>query len=88
MSVESFEEKVRSAGHRVLVWANGPGYEYGCRAHPYRKILQCRRGSIVFHFPERDVTLSMGGEMVLEPGVEHSATVWPSGVACVEAQVS
>ncbi len=79
---------MRSAGHPVSEWSNGPGYKYAAHSHPYKKILRCLEGSIVFHLPDRDVTLSTGGQMELERGVEHSATVGPSGVRCVEAHAS
>lgn len=79
---------MRSAGHPVSEWSNGPGYEYAAHSHPYKKILRCLEGSIVFHLADRDVTLSSGDEIVLEPGVEHSATVGPSGVQCAEAHAS
>jgi quercetin dioxygenase-like cupin family protein len=88
VSARSFVEEMRSAGHPVSEWSNAPGYEYATHSHPYKKILQCVEGSIVFHLRGRDVTLSTGDRLVVEPGVEHSATVGPLGVRCAEAHVS
>lgn len=88
MSTESFKEEMRSAGHPVSEWSNGAGYKYAAHSHPYKKILHCMGGAIVFHLRDRNVKLSAGDRMVLEPGVEHSATVGPSGVCCAEAHVS
>jgi quercetin dioxygenase-like cupin family protein len=79
---------MRSAGHPVSEWSNGPGYKYATHSHPDTKILRCLEGSIVFHLHDRDVELSPGERLVLEPGVEHSATVGPSGVHCAEAHAS
>lgn len=68
-------------------WSNGPGYEYAAHSHPYRKILRCLAGSIVFHLPDRDVPLATGDRLELDAGVEHSASVGPSGVRCTEEHV-
>ena len=66
-------------------WANGPGDRYGRHAHPYRKVLFCLEGSIVFHTDEGDLTLTAGDRLDLDPGTPHAATVGPDGCACVEA---
>jgi mannose-6-phosphate isomerase-like protein (cupin superfamily) len=88
VSTDAFAEEMRSAGHPTSEWANGPGFEYAPHSHRYRKMLQCLEGSIVFHLPDRDVALAPGDRMVVDPGVQHGATVGPSGVRCVEAHVS
>lgn len=84
---ESFVDEMRAAGHAVSEWSNGPGYRYAPHAHPYKKILCCLDGSIVFHFGDRAVSLRTGEQVVVEPGVEHSAVVGPGGVRCAEAYV-
>lgn len=76
------------AGHPVSEWSNGPGYVYSTHSHPYGKILCCLEGSIVFHVEHRDESLGPGDRLVVEAGVEHSATVGPAGVRCAEAHVS
>lgn len=48
-------------------------------------MLYCAAGSIVFHLPQGDITLRAGGRLDVAPGTEHSATVGPDGVTCVEA---
>lgn len=87
MDTSSFVEEMSAEGHTVREWANGPGDTYSAHSHPYRKVLCCLAGSIVFHLPDGDESLSPGDRLVVEPGVEHSATVGDSGVRCAEAQV-
>jgi quercetin dioxygenase-like cupin family protein len=87
VSAESFSDEMRALGHPVSEWSNGPGDTYAAHAHPYKKILCCLDGSIVFHFGDRDVHLTAGDRTVVEPEVEHAATVGPSGVRCAEAHV-
>ena len=58
-------------------WSNLPGDTYGRHAHGYHKVLFCLEGSITFHLDE--------GDVALEPGTEHRATVGPAGCACIEA---
>jgi hypothetical protein len=65
-------------------WSNGPGDRYGPHDHPYHKVLFCLAGSIVFH-EGRDVELTAGDRLDLEPGTIHAATVGPEGCECVEA---
>jgi len=88
MSAASFSEEMRALGHSVSEWSNGPGDTYASHSHPYKKILCCLEGSIVFHFPDHDVRLTPGDRTVVEPGTAHAATVGPSGVRCAEAHVS
>jgi quercetin dioxygenase-like cupin family protein len=66
-------------------WSNGPGDRYGWHRHRYHKVLYCAAGGIVFHLRDRDVPLSAGDRLDIEPGTEHAATVGPDGVTCVEA---
>jgi quercetin dioxygenase-like cupin family protein len=82
---ETFRREMRQAGASVSAWSNGPGDRYGPHSHPYRKVLCCLEGSIVFHLPTSDETLSTGQRLVIEPGTVHSATVGPAGVRCAEA---
>ncbi len=82
-----FVQEMEAQGWPVSVWGNPPGDTYGRHAHPYKKILCCLDGSIVFHTSEGDVALVAGDRLVLEAGVEHSATVGPQGVRCAEAHL-
>ena len=66
-------------------WGNGPGDRYGTHSHGYHKILFCLSGSIVFHTADGDVELQPGDRLDVEPGTDHSATVGPEGVRCIEA---
>ena len=66
-------------------WSNGPGYRYPAHTHGYHKVLYCAAGSITFHTGDGDVTLHPGDRLDLPPGTEHSATVGPDGVTCLEA---
>jgi len=87
VSAESFSEEMRALGRPVSEWSNDPGDTYSSHSHPYRKILCCLDGSIVFHFADGDVRLTAGDRTVVDPGVEHAATVGPSGVRCAEAHI-
>ena len=86
MGSDSFAQEMRAAGHDVSEWANAPGDTYQAHSHTYRKLLCCLEGSIVFHLPDGDESLCAGDRLVVEPGVEHSATVGPAGVRCAEVQ--
>ena len=78
-------------------WGNPPGDRYGAHSHDYHKVLFCLEGSITFHLTDggadadansdanADMELSAGGRLDLPPGTEHSATVGPDGVGCIEA---
>ena len=66
-------------------WGNAPGDRYGEHAHDFHKVLFCLDGSITFHLADGDVELSAGDRLDLPPGTEHSATVGPDGVECIEA---
>lgn len=67
------------------VWSNEAGHVYPEHRHPYHKVLICVEGSIVFHTPDGDVTLSEGDRLDLPPGTPHRATVGDAGVTCLEA---
>jgi quercetin dioxygenase-like cupin family protein len=66
-------------------WTNAPGERYGAHSHDFHKVLFCLEGSITFHLADGDVELSAGDRLDLPPGTEHSATVGPDGVECIEA---
>jgi len=85
---DTFTDEMRAAGHPVTAWGNAPGDRYSPHSHAYKKILCCLEGTIVFHTASGDTTLRPGERMVIEPGVEHSATVGPDGVRCAEAHVA
>lgn len=68
-------------------WSNSPHFRYTAHEHPYHKVLFCVEGSITFHTPGGDVLLTPGDRLDLPPHTEHSATVGPSGVTCLEAAV-
>lgn len=87
MDSEGFAAEMLASGLAVSEWADGPFDTYSTHSHPYRKILCCLEGSIVFHLEDRDEILRPGDQLVVEPGVEHSATVGAAGVRCAEAHV-
>lgn len=82
---DALEGALREEGLSPSWWSNGPGDRYGRHSHPYRKVLVCAEGSIVFHLDDRDVALTAGDRLELEPQTHHAATVGPDGVRCVEA---
>lgn len=79
------EAAFRSEDLTPHTWSNGPGYFYPTHEHPYHKVLFCVEGSITFHTPEGDLSLGTGDRLDLPPGTNHSATVGPEGVTCMEA---
>jgi quercetin dioxygenase-like cupin family protein len=74
----------RLSPHR---WSNGPGDTYAPHSHAYHKVLYCLRGSVVFRLTAtgEDISLHPGDRLDIEPHTEHSATVGPHGVECIEA---
>lgn len=81
-ALAAFRDEGCSAPRR---WGNAAGDAYGWHAHDYHKVLFCVEGSITFHLRDGDTTLQRGDRLDIEPGTEHSATVGPSGCACIEA---
>lgn len=75
----------RAGAASVSAWANAPFDTYAPHAHPYRKVLCCLDGSIVFHLPDADVHLGAGDRMEISRDTRHSASVGPEGVRCAEA---
>ena len=69
-------------------WSNGPHARYAAHEHDYRKLLVCTEGAITFHTADGDVVLGPGDRLELDPHTEHSATVGPEGVTCVEVAAS
>ena len=88
VGADTFTEEMQAAGHPVTAWSNAPGDRYSPHAHAYKKILCCLEGSIVFHTASGDVALGPGERLEIEPGMQHSATVGPTGVRCAEAHVA
>jgi quercetin dioxygenase-like cupin family protein len=68
-------------------WSNGPGDTYAPHSHAYHKVLYCIRGSIIFQLTRTgdSIELHSGDRLDIEPNTEHSATVGPNGVDCIEA---
>jgi quercetin dioxygenase-like cupin family protein len=68
-------------------WGNPPGDVYPPHRHGYHKTVICLSGSIAFELPasRERVELRPGDRLDLPPGLEHSATVGPEGVVCLEA---
>src|SRR3954454_6282320 len=79
------EDRFRDEGLSPHGWGNAAGDRYGSHDHRYHKVLYCVSGSIVFHTSEGDVELHPGDRLDVEPGTDHSPTVGPDGVECMEA---
>jgi len=85
---ESFLEDLQRQGYAVHTWSNGPDFWYPVHDHPYSKVIVVLKGSVVFYMPgeKREVPLKAGQRLELAPHTEHSATVGPEGVTCLEGQ--
>ena len=85
---KGIEKELIEQGYELHTWSNGPGFWYPVHDHPYRKIIVVLKGSITFYLPteKRDVPMKTGERLELAPGTEHSATVGPDGVTCLEGQ--
>ena len=81
----AIESRFRDEGLSPHGWGNGPGDRYGRHAHDYDKVLYCVSGAITFHTDSGDFTLAPGDRLEVDAGTEHSATVGPDGVECLEA---
>ena len=81
----TIEARFRDEGLSPHGWGNAPGDRYGSHSHGYRKVLYCISGGIVFHTGDGDLELAPGDRLDVEPDTEHSATVGPAGVECMEA---
>ena len=81
----AIERRFADEGLSARSWSNAPGDRYGAHSHGYHKVLYCVSGGIVFHTGDGDVDLRPGDRLDVEPGTEHSATVGPEGVECMEA---
>ena len=79
------ERAFAAEGLTAHSWSNSPGFRYAVHSHAYHKVLFCVDGSITFHTPGGDIDLGPGDRLDLPPSTEHSATVGPDGVTCLEA---
>jgi hypothetical protein len=79
---------MRAEGLAPYRWDNGPYDTYAPPSHRYHKVLYCLRGSIRFVLTRENESLELraGDRLDLEPHTEHSASVGPMGVVCLEAQ--
>jgi quercetin dioxygenase-like cupin family protein len=79
--------QLSTEGLAPYAWGNPPGDVYPTHRHGYHKIVLCLSGSIVFELPATGelVELHPGDRLDLPAGLEHSATVGPEGVVCLEA---
>lgn len=84
-STAKAEAAFRDEGLHPHTWSNRPGHVYSEHEHPYHKVLFCLEGSIVFHTPDDDFSLTAGDRIDLAPNTPHSATVGAEGVTCMEA---
>lgn len=82
----TLEAVLRNEGlERPHGWGNAPGDTYSRHRHAYHKVLYCVSGSITFHTEAGDYPLEPGDRLEIPAGVDHSATVGPGGVHCIEA---
>jgi quercetin dioxygenase-like cupin family protein len=72
-------------GLEAFRWGNAAGEVYPPHMHGYDKVIYVVEGSIAFGLPEGRASLQAGDRLDLPAGVEHSASVGPQGVRCLEA---
>lgn len=79
--------RLSAEGMAPYTWGNPPGDVYPSHRHGYHKVVLCLSGSIAFELlaTGESVELRPGDRLELPAGVEHSATVGPDGVVCLEA---
>ncbi len=82
---KAIEARFKDEGLSPHGWGNSPGDRYGSHSHDYHKVLYCVAGGVVFHTSDGDLALRPGDRLDVEPGTDHSATVGPDGVECMEA---
>ncbi|PWH17186.1 MAG: cupin [Anaerolineae bacterium] len=83
----AIRELLDGEGLVYYAWANDPFDTYTAHTHPYHKVIYVTQGSITFHLPQREqsITLHAGDRLELPAGTLHSATVGIEGVECLEA---
>jgi quercetin dioxygenase-like cupin family protein len=87
MSPKELDELTRE-GYSCHTWSNGPGFWYPVHDHPYDKAIIVLQGSITFYLPEKkkEVLLNAGNRLDIPLRTDHSASVGPEGVTCLEGQ--
>jgi quercetin dioxygenase-like cupin family protein len=78
---------MRTEGLVPRRWSNPPGDTYAPHTHAYHKVLYCIRGSIHFVLTREGTSIEIcaGDRLDIDPHTEHSASVGPEGVVCLEA---
>jgi quercetin dioxygenase-like cupin family protein len=83
---QAAEDRFAAWGLHPRSWETTPGDRFEWHDHPDHKVLFCLRGDITFHGRDvPDIELQPGDRMDIEARTEHSATIGPEGVACIEA---
>lgn len=79
-------KKFSAEGLAAYEWSNQAGEYFDWHSHPFRDVIRCLSGSIVFHLKNESIELKPGDRFEMDPGTEHAATVGANGVICLEAQ--
>ena len=84
-----FETKLIAEGYTCHTWSNAAGFWYPVHEHAYHKMIVVLEGSITFYLPadKQEVVLKKGDKLEIPSNTEHSATVGPQGVTCLEGQL-
>jgi quercetin dioxygenase-like cupin family protein len=72
-------------GLEAYAWGNAPGEAYAPHVHGYDKVIYVVEGSIAFGLIDGRITLQAVDRLDLPAAVEHSTTVGPQAVRCLEA---
>ncbi len=86
--LEDVESELSAEGYSLHTWSNGAHFWYPVHDHPYEKVIVVLEGSITFYLPaeEREIAMTKEDRLRIPVKIEHSATVGPHGVTCLEGQ--
>ena len=82
---QAIRKRFEREGLQPNSWSSQPGYRFGLHSHSREKLLYCVHGAIRFVSQDGAHDLAPGDRLEIAAGTDHSATVGPEGVECMEA---
>ncbi|MCU1675590.1 MAG: Cupin domain protein [Frankiales bacterium] len=75
-----------AGGLDASFWTGAPGQEFGRHSHEAAKVLYVVAGALTFTLGDGSTYAMVAGDRIdLAAGTDHSASVGPVGVRCIEA---